>query len=206
MKFGTHGIFNNFFVSAFILVACTNFSMGQTRTNLDVMNGLVDSVAAGIAGHLSPDEKGFYLQFDTGDDYIIFKNHLIAYFRRNGYKVYTSAEGDMNVTVSISLSDAKVSYGDMFREGFLGAFYLPRHIALSGNYGIYRESADASAFNYSYIDTVRVDSVKQLENNSHLFTKGNIPPEPFFADLLEPIVAIGTAAVAVILFFTVRSK
>jgi len=48
--------------------------------------------------------------------------------------------------------------------------------------------------------------VKSLENPNHPFTKGNIPAEPFFESIPEPVLAIGTAATAVILFFILRSK
>jgi len=38
------------------------------------------------------------------------------------------------------------------------------------------------------------------------FTRAELPPEPFFSGLLEPAVAIGSAAVAIYLLFAVRSK
>jgi hypothetical protein len=38
------------------------------------------------------------------------------------------------------------------------------------------------------------------------FTKGDVPPEPFFSSLLEPTVAIVTTALAVALFFAIRSN
>jgi hypothetical protein len=57
-----------------------------------------------------------------------------------------------------------------------------------------------------YIDTIKVDDIKNLENISFKFTTGSLPPEPFFSGLFEPVFALGTAAAAVILFFTIRSK
>jgi hypothetical protein len=48
--------------------------------------------------------------------------------------------------------------------------------------------------------------VKSLENQALPFTKGEVPPEPLFSSLLEPAVALGTAAVVIYLFFSIRSK
>lgn len=200
------GISNKAFAIVFMLTVISGFSAGQTRTNLNVMNDLVDSAAAGAAQHLQPEEKTIYLKFEAGKDFEVFRNRVTTDFMNSGRKIFTMAGGDKEPTVSFIINNAKVKYGDMFRHGFLGSFYLPRSISLSGSYGIYRDTAETGNFNYAYKDTVRVDSIKQIENNSYLFTKGDVPPEPFFSDLLEPIVAISTAAVAVILFFTVRSK
>ena len=48
--------------------------------------------------------------------------------------------------------------------------------------------------------------IKSLENESFPFTKGAVPPEPFLSGLAEPLIAIGTAAVIIALFFSIRSK
>ena len=61
-------------------------------------------------------------------------------------------------------------------------------------------------FEFSIIDTVKVDELKYLQSESFPFTKGKIPPEPFLSGIAEPLIAIGVAAAVVILFFSVRSK
>jgi len=53
---------------------------------------------------------------------------------------------------------------------------------------------------------VKVEEIKYLQNESFPFTTGKIPPEPFLSAIAEPLIAIGTAAAVVILFFSVRSK
>ena len=76
---------------------------------------------------------------------------------------------------------------------------------LSGNYFISNQS-QVKDFKLTVVDTVNVENVQELENRSYPFTQGELPPEPFFSSLLEPIVAIGAAATVIILFFSVRSK
>jgi hypothetical protein len=83
---------------------------------------------------------------------------------------------------------------------------MQRKIDLSGSYSISKETVISERFDYAYIDTVSVDDAKAIENPSFPFTQAEIPSEPFFSSLLEPAIAIGSAALAVILFFTIRSK
>jgi hypothetical protein len=61
-------------------------------------------------------------------------------------------------------------------------------------------------FEISVTDTVKVEDIKYLENESFLFTKGAVPAESFISGMAEPLIAIGTAAAVVVLFFTIRSE
>jgi hypothetical protein len=55
-------------------------------------------------------------------------------------------------------------------------------------------------------DTIWVKDINTLENESFDFTKGQIPTEPFFLSIWEPVIAIGIAAAVIILFFSIRSQ
>ncbi len=94
----------------------------------------------------------------------------------------------------------------MFRDGWFGAHYVQRYCALYGNYLQSFSVEGKKDFEFSIIDTVKVEEIKYLQNESFPFTKGKIPPEPFLSAIAEPLIAIGTAAAVVILFFSVRSK
>ena len=94
----------------------------------------------------------------------------------------------------------------MFRDGFLGEYFVLRKISLSGSYNFSGKKIFTQDFSYLLQDTVGVDDITLLENSAYPFTQGKLPPEPFFSGILEPLVAVGTAALAVILFFTIRSK
>ena len=108
--------------------------------------------------------------------------------------------------INYSIDNASVKYGEMERDGFWGDFIMPRKIELGGNYSLSNRIINSQTFNLTYYDTVAVDNVKVIENPSFPFTQGEVPSEPFFSGLFEPVVAIGSAAIAVILFFTIRSK
>ncbi len=108
--------------------------------------------------------------------------------------------------VSISLENASVNYGDMFRKSFLGSFYLERNLNLNGNFIFDENNKPLQNFNYIYKDTVKVSEINNLENSAYPFTRSEIPSEPFLSNIYEPVIAVGTAAVAIFLFFAIRSK
>ena len=94
----------------------------------------------------------------------------------------------------------------MFRDGWFGAHYVQRHCSLFGNYLQSFSAEGKKEFEFSIIDTVKVEDIKYLQNESFPFTKGKIPPEPFLSGIAEPLIAISVAAAVVILFFTQRSS
>ena len=179
---------------------------GQSRDNLEVFYTLIDSSGKNIINNLPASNKNLNLSLNLGESYTLFRNHLLSIFDKNGYKVNSEDSVNNKVRVNYVLDKAVVNYGDIFRDGLFGSYLLPRKIEISGNYSVGGTSFTYKEFNYNYMDTVKVDNVKTLENISYPFTQGEVPAEPFFSSLFEPLVAIGTAAIAVFLFFTIRSK
>jgi hypothetical protein len=197
-------------ISGFLILLVFSFSfsftVAQTKTNLEIFYGLVDSSVAKIDQNIN--SKDLKVTFSTGDYYRLFQNQVIADFVKLGRNILSDSikTSPGFETINYSIDNANVKYGDMERNGLLGDFVMQRKIDLSGSYSISKETVISERFDYAYIDTVSVDDAKSLENPSFPFTQAEIPSEPFFSSLLEPAIAIGSAALAVILFFTIRSK
>ncbi|MFO7448371.1 MAG: hypothetical protein R6W90_18575 [Ignavibacteriaceae bacterium] len=183
-----------------VIFLVSSFSAAQTRTSLDIFYALADSSAKKAASELPASVKEIGLELNSGTIYSVFNTKIISAFNESGIK--TNGSNDYKVLYVID--DASVSYGKMFRDGFLGDYLLERKVNLKGNYFI--AGYDVKDFSISFEDTISVEEVKELESYSFPFTQGKVPAEPFFSGLFEPVVAIGTAALAVILFFTIRSK
>jgi hypothetical protein len=77
-----------------------------------------------------------------------------------------------------------------------GSFYLNDNGNIS----------EVNSFNHFLADTVLYSEISQLDNIAYTFASADLPEEPFFSSTLEPVIAIGTAAVAVYLFFNIRSR
>ena len=193
----------NILLILFLVSTCV---LSQTRDNLEIFYSLVDSSGENLMKNLPESGKDINLNMHLGKSYSLFENHLMEIFDNAGFDINIKDSARENTYVNYVLDKAKVNYGEMFRSGFFGSYLLPRKLEISGNYSIKNNSFIYKEFHYSYFDTVRVDNVKTLENSSYTFTQGSVPPEPFFSSLFEPLIAVGTAAIAVFLFFTIRSK
>jgi len=178
----------------------------QQKTNLEIFYNLVDSSVVKINQEIST--TGLKINFTTGSYFSVFQNQIVSDFAKLGRTIVTDSTKRLtNLTIiNYTIDNANVKYGEMERDGFFGDFIMPRKINLSGSYSLSEDIISAEKFDLAYEDTVAVDRVKVFENPSYPFTQGEIPSEPFLSSLFEPIVAISSAALAVILFFTVRSK
>jgi hypothetical protein len=175
----------------------------QSKTNLDVFYILVDSSVNDFISQIPEKEDTIEVELNLGESYSLFENKIIADIYSSGKFL---AKGDNKRKINYIINEARVEYGEIFRDGFFGDYFILRKISLKGNYLVQNNSALFREFNFSFNDTIKYDEINDVENSSFPFTKGDIPSEPFFSGLFEPIVAIGTAALAVILFFTIRSK
>lgn len=177
----------------------------QPVSNLDKFYNLVDSASAKFVNDIG-DAKKVKLELTLGSDYSLFANQIRGKILKRGIDLITEDQSSTDVIFANFVIDkALVSYSVPERDGFFGSFYTERILQLSGNYFI-SSNPIIKSFNLVDKDTINVEDVEKLENRSYPFTRGELSPEPFFSSLLEPIVAIGAAAVTIILFFSVRSK
>jgi len=177
----------------------------QTISNLDQFYTLIDSASTLLLKDLG-DVKKVNLELNFGVDYSVFANQVRGKLLRNGVQLLSDNSEDKDfVRVNFVVDNSFVGYSEPEKDGIFGDFFTERTIELSGNYFISNQS-QVKDFNLSILDTINVEDVEYVENRSYPFTRGDLPAEPFFSSLLEPIVAIGAAATVVILFFSVRSK
>ncbi|MDY0083901.1 MAG: hypothetical protein RBR74_12025 [Ignavibacteriaceae bacterium] len=200
-----NGVIKKSLCFLFFLIPFSVFAQSESPSNLDVFYTLVDSASDMVIRDLG-DTKQVDLELNFGIDYSVFANRVRGKLLRSGVQLTgDKAEGKDFVRVNLVLDNSFVGYSEPEKEGIFGSFYTQRTIKLSGNYFISKNS-DVTEFVFTNKDKVKVDDVEELENRSYPFTRGDLPPEPFFSTIWEPVVAIGAAALIVILFFTVRSK
>lgn len=193
-----------FFIVLFLIAGKINFAQ---ESNLQIFYSLIDSSALEIIERIKNNDKPVKLDFELGESYSVFKNQIIKTFTDNDFNVIISKDSNKNfLLINYVLDNAKVDYGDIYRDGLLGDYFLPRKVLISGNYLISSNPVFVNDFQFFYNDTVLVNNIKDLESYSFPFTRGKVLSEPFFSSLFEPLIAIGAAAIAVFLFFTIRSK
>ena len=189
----------------FILISGIIFP--QIKTNLEVFYSLNDTLVSRIAEDIPQNDDKIILTLNLGDTYSIFSNNIKNGFIKNGNELFTIPQEELNIPeINIVLEEAGVEYAELDRDGWFGDYYIPRRLFLKGNYLNTASDKGLQKFFITAIDTVKVEELASLENDSFPFTKGNIPAEPFLSSVWQPVIAIGVAAAAILLFFTVRSK
>jgi len=196
-----------FLLFSISLFYSSNFYCQNKNSNLDVFYSLSDSLVNKINSEIPTNQKKILLTLNLGQQYSLFANTIEDQFIKKGKEIVTQPPDEFNIpTVDIVMEGAGVEYGEMFRSGFFGTHYVQRYETIYGNYLQTFSEHGKQEFDITMIDTVKVENVKLLENPSYPFTQAELPPEPFLSGLAEPIIAIGTAALVVVLFFTIRSE
>ena len=189
----------------FVFILFQSSANSQTISNLDQFYTLIDTATNQLIKDLG-DVKKVNLELNFGVDYSVFANKVRGNLLRSGVQLIGDNSEDQNfVRVNFVVDNSFVGYSEPEKDGIFGDYFTQRTLELSGNYFISNQS-QVKDFKLTVVDTVNVENVQELENRSYPFTQGELPPEPFFSILLEPIVAIGAAATVIILFFSVRSK
>lgn len=204
---GEFKIILRFFIFG-LLISTAAFA--QPKTNLDIFYGLVDSAGNKLFAELKGTTSEINLVMELGTYYNVFENTLVSKITSQGIKVYRGSEKNNSAKVNFVMDNAIVTYGEPERKSLLGSFYSTRKLEISGNY-VYAANSNSAfseqkKYNFAFIDTILVEDIDKVENRSYPFTQGILPSEPFISSLFEPVIAVGAAALAVILFFSIRSK
>ncbi|MDP4115608.1 MAG: hypothetical protein Q8903_05710 [Bacteroidota bacterium] len=190
----------------FLLLGLTVQTMGQT--NLDVISGFNDSSVAKIKSNFSyGTNQKIYLADNFSSGYSYFHNKLFSGFAPLSIiSTKPAVRSKDSVEVNYFIEKISVEYGEVFRKGILGDFYVSRSIIFNANYAIKGAEEVQNSLNYKFVDTIKVDEIKKVESDPFIFTKGEPPKEYVYPTLLEPVIALGISAAVIILFFTIRSK
>lgn len=176
----------------------------QTKSNLELLYSLNDSLVNQICNEIRSDINEISLKLNLGETYSLFSNHIRNEFTKKGK---TQPFEDSNLTeINIVMDKAGVLYGEIEKDGWFGSYFVPRSLYIEGNYLVTKSGAGLKNYYITSTDTIQVDQIQSLENESFPFTKGEIPPEPFLDSIIEPVIAIGVAAISIFLFFSQRSK
>jgi hypothetical protein len=210
IKFAIKYLFNSgkLLLPIFTIIFLNSINVNcQLNTNLDVFYSLTDTLVDKINSEIPSSEKKILLTLNLGQSYSLFSNNIKERFIKNGKEIIDQPPDELNIpTVDIVMEGAGVEYGEMFRSGFFGTHYIQRYSTIFGNYLQSFSDKGKQEFEITTLDTVKVEDINSLENPSYPFTQATVPPEPFVSGLAEPLIAIGTAALVIVLFFTIRSE
>lgn len=176
---------------------------GQSKTNLEIFFSQIDSAGKEILSNIADKNTLVKINFLSGSEYSILENRLTSFLIKNGLTL--STDENSSLKLSFAITEASVKYNDSFRDGLFGDILVERTVVLNGNFLIPEQNLSKD-FSYLSADTIKYEQLSEIENRAYPFTQNNHPSEPFLSSFIEPIIAVGAAATAVILFFTIRSK
>jgi hypothetical protein len=155
-----------------IIILSSVLALSQTKTNLEVFYSLTDSLVNKITSDLPENNKEILLTLNLGELYSIFSNNIKSGFKENGEVIYDGSSDSKSLPeVNVNLTDARVNYTDLKRNGWFGDYYVTRTISLKGNYLISSLKDGLNDFRFVSVDSVKLDYIGNLESNSFPFTK-----------------------------------
>jgi hypothetical protein len=200
-----------FFVGAFALFLACRVSAQEraTPTNLDIMRELAKNLTLELSSTLNTDRDSVIsISVMPKDVAWYMESVVVEGFTSRGFVVREDVS--LPTRAEFSLRDARVEYSNISREGLFGSKTVERTIRITLDSKLVQKSNGVENINMRPLtnvahDTVFVSQVASLEHPTIVFTKGVMPREGFFSNLVEPFVVIGAIAVAVFLLFNVRS-
>ena len=159
------------------------------------------------ADSLIAHKGAIYLSVNSPKSLEILKPIVIQSFTDIGY-ILKSSDREADIEVNYILSSVKVEYASAFLEGFFGSTHLERNISTDYSLIITNKDKTIKSFELNEIkkDTVNLSDLSEIENQNLPFTQSKVPSQPFLTGFWEPIIAVGTLILTVILLFTIRSK
>ncbi|MGB5872679.1 MAG: hypothetical protein WBG01_07890 [Bacteroidota bacterium] len=199
-------------LSQVVLLLCHSaFSQevgGKPPSNLRVIRMLAAAVGeravTGIAGRdtgsvrveIQPDDYGWFMEPDIGNS-----------MRDAGWRPTLSATA--TYLAQFGVDQILVEYYNIRKDGFFGTKLMDRQISMLVNARVVETGSGDILWGddllEKYADTVEYATLSGIESPGVPLTRGELPSEGFFSSVFEPLLVLGTIAVAVILLFSVRS-
>ncbi len=180
--------------------------------NIDIFSRLLDEGLNDLENQLiiAGQDKLYVLKFrDESEEKDFIQLKLKQRF--GSYKILTGNSFD-EADYGIVFENPKLitKYKEIFTSSFLGNKRVKRKIDILFLYKIIDNNTEeeiySNTINESFEDDFLLDNLEQIERSNYIFTKGKLPDENLFEKLLVPAVIVAASAVAIILFFVIRSK
>jgi hypothetical protein len=138
----------------------------------------------------------------------LVKQSVIQSLRSRIEAVFVDSPGADTVLTYQAL-ESSVSYGSPFSKTFLGSKFIERSVAIDVEVSmtVLRTNAViySSSIRSTSVDTVQYSSLRLLDESAPPFITITPAAYTFFDSIIEPAVVTIASAVAIYLFFTIRS-
>ncbi len=195
-----------FSILLLLITAFAGNTSAQSKSNLEIIYTLIDQSVA-KADSLIGGKQYIFLNIITPQTLDVLKPGIQEAFNSGGYLILSNKD-EKRKSVNYTLVSVRVGYKDSFSDGLFGGTLLRREVNLAGTVSVENSNGIIKPLQFfeSLTDTVKLDELNSIENQTLPFTQAHVPSLPLLSNLWEPIIVVGTLIVTVILLFTVRSK
>lgn len=196
-----------------------SFSQTGSVTNISRIDNLINESLIPVENEivLLGKDKFYNLSVKSKDGNSDQKSYLIVLIKNklSGYNILIdadSAENSESINYNILIDDLliKTRYISIYNDNVLGTKKIKREISVSYDMVI-TDIKNSSVvfdkkFNKKSEDSFNVDEQNSVEDNRYNFSQSNLPEESSLNKLIYPAIIILASAIAIVLFFTIRSK
>ena len=167
-----------------------------------------ETIAAAVEKGLSLPDSSLSISIGKSPLNDVIRSAVTRSFLERNMDIYVSSDG-ADTIMSFSLTEATLVYGRTFSESFLGTKKVERTITVKADITLMTKAAQRMLFSSEIIravtDTVLLSDVALLDDPTVPFTAVTHPATSFIDSVIEPVIITIASAVAVYLFFTIRS-
>lgn len=202
-----------------IILRGISFSQTNSVTNLVQIDKLINESLVPVENEILilGKDKFYNLSVESKDGNSDQKSYLITLIKNklSGYKILIdadSAEYSDSINYNILIKDIllKTRYVSTYNDNLLGTKKIRREILVSYDVVITDISNSSEIFkkkfNKKTEDSFNADEQNTVEDRRYNFSQSNLPEENSLNKLIYPAIIILASAIAIVLFFTIRSK
>ncbi len=195
------------FICAIFLPNISALSAGRVRTNYEILDSLSKLAAAALCNALSEfGESKYIIKLPANSASQLIEQNTVVNCKPDSILFLSSSDSTDIPVVEILINKFGVKYSNhpeieylLEREAFCEISFMIK----KNN----QEIRSGRTIKFMFGDTIDRGSIRLIENSGYDFAKATVPepPDSFIKQIAEPLIIIGSAAIAVFLFFTVRS-
>lgn len=189
-----------------LLIILTSVVSAQIKSNFDLISVLTEKSVAEIVTENNLTGRAAYLETDTPNEYRILVNVVINTLNKNGVEILNNPS-EADLILNYSITKAGIRYTNPHRDGLFGENILEREYFLEGTFYLSDSNkiVKTEEFSRSGKGTLKYDNIDNAETPGFGFTKSDLPGEDLFLNLTEPVIAVSTVILLIVLLFSVRS-
>lgn len=192
----------NLFGKIFLLIILTNFSLSQTRkTNLEVVEELINSVVDEISSYVNSKEIEVESKLENG----FVENRFLNSLSQRYEVFFDDTSSNINV-LRLDAFKSKISY-KIESRGLFKKHRVKRDVKITFYCSMIENNKLLFSRNFEreYSDYVSMPEIKDIEDSSFIFTRGEFIDQPLtLSKIFEGLIAVFSIGIAIYLLFAMR--